>query len=67
MLDPSSGSYFALDVVGNRIWTLLAAPQRVDALCATLGNEFDATPETCRTDVLAFLEQLADSHLVTIS
>ena len=66
MLDPRQGVYFALDSIGRRIWELLEQPQQVDALCRTLGEEFDAPAATCRADVLAFLEQLADADLVSI-
>jgi hypothetical protein len=66
MLDPRQSMYFALDSIGRRIWDLLEQPQQVDALCRMLGEEFDAPAETCRTDVLAFLAELADADLVSI-
>ena len=67
MLDPRNSLYFGLDSVGRRIWELLERPQPVDALCAAIEEQFDVTAETCRADVLAFLEQLADAELVDIS
>jgi hypothetical protein len=66
MLDPRQSIYFALDSIGRRIWDLLEQPQQIDALCRILGEEFDAPAVTCRADVLAFLAQLADAHLVSI-
>ena len=67
MLDRRQSRYFALDAIGHRIWTLLERPQPVGALCVALQQEFDVPAETCRLDVLAFLEQLSDAELVVIS
>jgi Coenzyme PQQ synthesis protein D (PqqD) len=64
MLDPRHGRYFGLDEIGNRIWELLERPQSVKALCSTLEAQFDVAPETCRADVVTFLEQLAEAELV---
>ena len=66
MLDPRRDSYFELDPVGRRIWELLEEPQPVEALCSALVTEFAVPAETCRADVLAFLEELAAAELVTI-
>lgn len=67
MLDPRQGMYFALDSVGHRIWVMLEQSHDIDALCRTLVEEFDVPAETCRADVLAFLEQLVDAELVSIT
>jgi hypothetical protein len=67
MLDPSRSLYFGLNSVGHRIWELLERPQPVNALCAALESQFDVSAQTCRIDVLAFLERLADAELVEIS
>jgi hypothetical protein len=64
MLDPRSSRYFAMDAIGRRIWILLERPQAVGELCSTLEAEFDVTAERCRSEVVAFLEQLSDAELV---
>ncbi len=66
MLDPRRGEYFGLDAIGHRVWQLLERPRTVESLCSALETEFDVTPETCRADVLAFLEQLSDAQLVEL-
>jgi hypothetical protein len=66
MLDTRKSLYFGLDHVGRRVWELLAEPQSVAALCGTLEREFDVTRETCRTDVVAFLERLREQDLVEV-
>jgi hypothetical protein len=66
MLDPRTSRYFALDAVGLRVWELLEQPHSVAALCKALEDEFDVSPEACRRDVLAFLEQLETAELLDI-
>jgi len=44
----------------------LATPQTVDDLVATLLEEYNVAPETCRSDVLGFLRTLDEQHLVTV-
>jgi hypothetical protein len=38
----------------------------VDALCGELQAQFRVEAETCRTDVLAFLEELSEAGLLEI-
>lgn len=67
MLDARTSSYFGLDGIGTRIWDLLEAPRSVDDVCAVLIEEYDVDPETCRTEVLAFITDLLDAQLATSS
>jgi Coenzyme PQQ synthesis protein D (PqqD) len=66
MLDPQRSHYFAIDSIGSRVWELLERPVAVEELCTTLEGEFDVAPETCRTDVLAFLEELRQAELLDV-
>jgi hypothetical protein len=66
ILDLRRGHYLGIDPIGRRIWELLEQPRSVDALCAALEGQFEVSAETCRTDVLAFVAQLADAELVEI-
>ena len=66
MLDPQQSTYFGLDQIGKRIWELLERPLSVNELCSVLQGEFDVAAETCRSDVLALLEQLRDAELLEI-
>jgi hypothetical protein len=66
MLDPRTSRYFALDAVGLRVWELLEQPRSVAALCDALAREFEVSPEACRRDVLAFLEQLETAELLDV-
>lgn len=67
MLDPEKGRYFGLDSVGHRIWELIETPKSVESLCGALQAEFDVSHETCRADVVAFLDQMQKAELVEIS
>jgi hypothetical protein len=64
MLDPRQSRYFGLDSIGHRVWDLIEQPRSVGALCSELQDEFEVAAETCRADVLAFLEQLEDAELI---
>ena len=66
MLDTRKSLYFGLDSIGHRIWNLLDEPRTVGALCETLGREYDVSPEACRADVLAFLDQMEQAELVEV-
>jgi hypothetical protein len=66
MLDADAGEYFGLDPVATRIWDIIATPVTVDHICATLLDEYDVDPQTCRSQVLDFLGQLAEARLVHI-
>ena len=66
MMSIDNGEYYSLDAIGAHIWTLLAEPISVAALCEALVNEFDVAPETCREDVLAFMNELFALEVITI-
>jgi hypothetical protein len=66
MLDPGRSLYFSLDAVGHRVWELLSEPRSVASLCSVLQGEFDVAADTCRADVLAFLEQLREAELLEV-
>lgn len=66
ILDTASDRYFALSAIGTEIWNRLQTPCTLAALCDWLQQEYDVTPEQCRADVSALLDQLAEQGLVTI-
>jgi len=61
-----NGACYGLNAVGTRIWALIEAPRSIDSLCATLLEEFDVTPETCRDQVTELLASLQAEGLVEI-
>jgi hypothetical protein len=60
------GMYYAMNVIGSRIWALLEHPRQVAAICHLLAQEYDVEPAQCEQDVLAFLEELTTCHLLTV-
>lgn len=60
------GNYYSLDVIGADIWRQLEHWITVSELCAILGKEYDADPETIGRDVLALLYALAKECLIEI-
>lgn len=66
ILSIERGRYYGTELVGQRIWQLLAAPIRVDCLCDTLMTEFEVERGLCEQEVLAFLDQLWQEGLIEV-
>jgi Coenzyme PQQ synthesis protein D (PqqD) len=64
LLDPASGNYFSLTDVGARIWELCDGEHTLDEIADELAGEYDAAPETIRTDARDLLEELAAEGLL---
>lgn len=58
MMSAEKGNYIGLSEVGARVWELLDAAPNIDAVCAQLVQEYDVTPDACRTEVETFLNEL---------
>jgi hypothetical protein len=59
------GQYYTLNAVGGRIWELLASWIRFDDIVIRLHEEFDASLERLRADVMRVLQQLQRLALIT--
>lgn len=66
MMSAEKGNYIGLSEVGARIWELLETEKEIGALCAELEREFDVAPETCRSEVQDFLEELVTHGAVAL-
>ena len=60
------GNCYGLNMVGTRIWALLAEPRTVDAICDQLLSEYDVDAAQCREEVISLLEALRAEGLATI-
>jgi hypothetical protein len=67
MFHPEAGSYFALGVVGTRVWDLLSEPRSVAEICASLRQEFAMDLDTCRTELLDFVNEMYEKQLVKLA
>ena len=64
ILGMGDGVYYGLDAVGARVWSLLAAPQRVSGLVSAITREFAGRAGDCERDVLDLLDDLAERRLI---
>ena len=67
MFHPAAGSYYILGVVGTRVWDLLSQRSSVAEICATLRGEFAIDAETCRSEVLSFVNDMHRKRLVSVA
>ncbi len=58
MMSAAKGNYVGLSEVGARIWEIIETRTPVETICARLLTEFEVSPETCRAEVEAFLNEL---------
>lgn len=66
MMSLEKGAYYGLDEIGSQIWTQLAEPTRVAALCEALAARYEAPRAQIETDVKAFLQELLDEGMIQI-
>jgi len=66
ILNLQSGTYYGLDTVGGRIWTLIREPQLVQNVLDRLLAEYDVEAGRCESDLLALLQELTDEGLVEV-
>jgi len=64
ILDLESGTYFGLDPVGTRIWTLLEAGHSLQHVCDVLLDEYEVSRDDVERDVPALVTQLVDKKLL---
>ncbi len=67
MMDVDKGTYYGLDPVAARIWAAIAEPARLGDVCSSLVERYDVDHDTCAAEVLAFVGQLRDAGLVTVT
>lgn len=66
LLDLASETYFGLNEVGSRIWSLLPDATSLATIHAALCEEFDAPAELIERDLLALATDLSKAGLVTV-
>jgi hypothetical protein len=64
LLDLGSGTYFGLNELGTRIWTLLREGLPEDAIVRTLAEEYESDIETIGADVRRLLSELESRKLI---
>ena len=66
ILNLASSTYFGLDHVGTRIWQLCETQGSLRAVWESMQQEFDASDDTLRTDLLAFVDELLANGLLAV-
>jgi hypothetical protein len=66
MMNLDKGKYFALNSVGSRIWNIMREEIYVGDIVNILLEEYEVDKETCKNNVLDYLEILEDEDLVTV-
>ena len=67
ILNLESGTYFGLDKVGTRIWSLLQEDGSLRRAFETIRQEYDVAPEIFERDLLRLVEDLRTKGLVSVS
>ena len=58
------GMCYGLNLVGSRIWRLLAEPIRVGEICNILLTEYNVEPSTCERELVDLLEEMCTEGLI---
>jgi hypothetical protein len=66
LLDLASGTYFGLNEVGTRLWSLLSQDSSLENAIEALQREFEVSPEQLRSDQQKLLGELQAKGLVEI-
>jgi Coenzyme PQQ synthesis protein D (PqqD) len=64
LLNLNTERYFGLDSVGTRMWQLVTSAPTIEAAYCQLIDEFDAEPETLRSNLHDLLHQLVENGLI---
>jgi Coenzyme PQQ synthesis protein D (PqqD) len=66
ILNLKTGTYYGLNLVGARIWSLIQSPKTVAEIRDVLLDEYEIDSDTCDRDIKLLLNDLATSDLIEI-
>lgn len=66
ILTLASGTYYGLNAVGARVWTLIHEPRSVQSVLEQLLVEYEVEPVRCESDLMNLLRQLAREGLIEV-
>jgi len=67
LLDLESATYFGLNEVGSRMWTLMGELGSLRQVCDTVSREYDVSRAQLERDLLALVRELHDKGLLQVS
>lgn len=66
MLSIHNGKYYNFGEIGGHIWEAMNGTISIDSLIGTLMQTYEIEEETCREQVLLFLEDLLTEQLIEV-
>lgn len=66
LLNLKTGVYLGLDLVGTRVWQLLADKPALQDVIEKILSEFDVEREQCTADLLALTSDMSRHELITL-
>ena len=66
ILNLATGTYFGLDGVGSRVWSLIVEHGSREKVLEILKTEYDAPEEQIRQDLDGLIQQLVDKRLIRV-
>ena len=66
ILNPKSGMYFGLDMVGARIWELIQEPMTVKDIRNKLLDEYDVDVDRCEQDLFFLFKEMSNNGLIQV-
>jgi hypothetical protein len=66
ILNVKTGTYFGLNEVGTRIWSLIQEPVPVEKVIQTLLDEYEVDPKQCEEDILNLIDDLSNAALIEV-
>jgi len=66
MMHVSSGQYFGISGVGSHLWVLLEHPMTIEQMTNTIVSKYRIDEQTCRGDILIFVQALLDQGAAQI-
>ena len=67
ILDLESGTYFGLDPVGARLWTLLGEGKSFGELCEIMLKEYEVEHDRLERDIESLAAELTKRRLITVN
>lgn len=64
ILNPTNGTYYGLDGVGARVWTIIEEPHTAREVSEQLEKEYDVDRSTVERDVLELFREFDEEGLV---
>lgn len=67
ILSLKNGKYYGINSVGSSIWQAIQNPATLPEIENAITQEYEVDQETCRQEVLTFLERMVNEELVEVS